>query len=214
MNLRRSDFRAPTPVPAMDGSWIVDGWQAWGVVEGEHRRDCWPAVISACRAFHRALETSPRPAFLDRRDSPFARADRIAWEEEPADCHPRLMPAIDRLLALLRSINLPSQLIHGDLTENVLFVPGLPPAIIDLSPYWRPAAYAQAIVVADALDWCGADESILDYVRDVPEIWQLMVRAELFRIAICDGIHRQGGDVLDVVEGHLGTIARLEQVLG
>ena len=31
-----------------------------------------------------------------------------------------------------------SQLIHGDLTENILFAEGLSPAVIDFSPYWRP----------------------------------------------------------------------------
>ncbi len=34
----------------------------------------------------------------------------------------------------------PPQLVHGDLTGNLLFHTSLPPAVIDLSPYWRPTA--------------------------------------------------------------------------
>lgn len=38
---------------------------------------------------------------------------------------------------------------------------GIPPAIIDVSPYWRPAAYAGAIAVADALLWHGEGRELL-----------------------------------------------------
>ena len=41
-------------------------------------------------------------------------------------------------------------MIHADLTGNVLFADGLPPLVLDLSPLWRPAVAAAAIVVADA----------------------------------------------------------------
>src|SRR5690606_19565516 len=155
-----------------------------------------------CRAFHAALRSVAKPAFLDTRNTPFARADRIAWGEESATFHPRLAPLVQRLQALMQPVDLPGQVIHGDITENVLFEPGRAPAVIDFSPYWRPAAYAQAIVVVDALDWYGADESILSLVSDVAEIDQLMVRAELFRICILNELNREGADTLDAVTGH------------
>ena len=37
---------------------------------------------------------------------------------------------------------------HGDLTGNVLFAEGLPPAILDLSLYFRPPGFATAVVLA------------------------------------------------------------------
>lgn len=55
-----------------------------------------------------------------------------------------------RLTRLIRPVCGPSQLVHGDLSGNVLFAEGLAPAIIDFSPYWRPTSYADAIVVIDA----------------------------------------------------------------
>ena len=81
----------------------------------------------------------------------------------------------------------PSQLIHGDLSGNVLFHDQLPPAIIDFSPYWRPAAYASAIVVADALVWEGADARILGAVSHIDDFGQYLVRALIFR-AVTDRI--------------------------
>lgn len=212
--VRQSGFRLPQPVEAIDGAWVVEGWQAWTFVDGGHRRDCWDSVIKTCRAFHAALRSVAKPAFLDTRNTPFARADRIAWGEESATFHPRLAPLVQRLQALMQPVDLPGQVIHGDITENVLFEPGRAPAVIDFSPYWRPAAYAQAIVVVDALDWYGADESILSLVSDVAEIDQLMVRAELFRICILNELNREGADTLDAVTGHERTVAMLERRLG
>jgi hypothetical protein len=69
------------------------------------------------------------------------------------------------LVSALRPVTAPSQLIHGDLTGNVVFDSARPPAIIDFSPYRRPAAYAAAIVAADALVWEGAARQVLDAVR-------------------------------------------------
>ncbi len=148
------------------------------------------------------------------RNDPFSRADRIAWGEEAPDCHPQIMAVVNRLMALHQPVDLPDQLIHGDITENVLFAPDLPPAIIDLSPFWRPAAYAQAIIVADALDWCGADQSTLPWVDNIPQRWQLIIRAEIFRISIHDGFF--GGELgnHDTIDGHLATVALLECKLG
>ena len=213
-DIRQSRFRLPQPVEAIDGSWVVEGWQAWTFVEGSHRRDHWDRVIEVCHAFHASLKSVTKPAFLDNRDTPFARADRIAWGEESTTFHPRVIPLIERLQSLLQPVDIPSQVIHADMTENVLFELGLPPAVIDFSPYWRPAGYAQAIVVMDALDWCGAEESILTLVNDVPCIDQLMIRAELFRLAILNELNRQGIDELDAIDGHAGSVAMLERRLG
>ncbi len=56
------------------------------------------------------------------------------------------------------------------------------PAIIDLSPYWRPVGYASAIVVADALLWEGADAGVLGAVDHVNDFDRYLVRALIFRL--------------------------------
>jgi hypothetical protein len=47
----------------------------------------------------------------------------------------------------------------------VLLSDGLAPAVIDMSPYWRPTAYAEAVVVVDALLWRRADSMLVDLGR-------------------------------------------------
>lgn len=174
-------FRVAPPARAAGGSFVVDGWTAWEFVAGTHEHRRWSEIISVGESFHRALAGLGRPSFLDRRSDVWATGDRVAWGELPFE---RFAHAkhLERLARHLKPVNLPSQLIHGDLGGNVLFEDGAPPAIIDFSPYWRPPGLASAIVVADALVWEEADEAILDTVSHVSGFPQLLVRALIYRI--------------------------------
>ena len=136
---------------------------------------------------------SPGRPFLDRRSGPWAVADRVAWGELPPELPPGFSPDLPqradadgrplaRLVAATRPVSEPGQLIHGDLTGNVLFDSSVPPAIIDLSPYWRPAGYASAIVFADAMVWEGADARVLDAAGRVEDFGQYLLRALIFRL--------------------------------
>jgi uncharacterized protein (TIGR02569 family) len=169
---------------------VIDGWSAWRWLEGEHTPRRWPEIIAAGEAFHQVLEGVERPTFIDRRAHPWAIGDKVAWGELPPDDYKRAKHLL-RLARALRRISQPAQLIHGDLTGNVLFAANHDPAIIDFSPYWRPSGYASAIVVADALVWEGADDSLLDVVAHVEVFPQLLLRALIFRI-VADG-HFQSG---------------------
>jgi hypothetical protein len=99
-------------------------------------------------------------------------------ELEPPVRHPLL----DRLLPARTPLRAPSQLVHGDLTGNVLFAEGLPPAILDLSLYFRPPGFATAVVLADALVFEGAGEALAAELAHVDELGQLLVRALAFRL--------------------------------
>ncbi len=177
----RDGFRLPAPRRDRDGSLCVDGWCASAFVTGRHEQGRWPEIIAVGERFHKALRGIPRPRFLDSRSSPWAISDRIAWDELPSSQFPdvRYLP---QLAAARRPLAAPSQLIHGDLSGNVLFHDQLPPAIIDFSAYWRPTGYASAIVVADALLWEGADSAILDSVIHVDDFGQYLIRALIFRL--------------------------------
>jgi len=174
--------RVAPPVRALDGRLLVDGWTAWRWVAGTHRQRRWAETLRAGRLLHAALRDEPRPDFLDRRTDPWSVADRVAWGEHvlpDADS----VPHLTRLLAAMHPVSDPAQLVHGDLALNVLEEPGLPAAVIDLSPYWRPVEYASAVVVADALVWEGADERLFADVDRVPRFGQHLVRALVFRLA-------------------------------
>lgn len=173
--------RVGRPEPSTAGTFIVDGWSASVFCLGRHEPRRWSDIIAVGRRLHRALSQVARPEFLASRVDPWAVADRAAWGETSLAPY-RDVPHIARLEAVLEPVRGRSQVIHGDLTGNVLFADALPPAVIDLSVYWRPAEFATAIVVADALVWEGADVGELTSALDGDEFGQLLARALLFRI--------------------------------
>jgi uncharacterized protein (TIGR02569 family) len=179
--VREEGFRLALPVPASDGRWVVDGWCAQTWVAGSHPAEPrWTDVLSTCDRVQLAFAHLPRPTFVDTRTHPWSVGDRVAWgEADPPVQHPFLV----RLLDMRRAIDLRPQVIHGDLTENVLFADPMPPAVIDPTLYWRPAGYANAIVVGDAVRWAEADPAALvaatAHIQAFP---QLLVRAVIARL--------------------------------
>ena len=198
-----AEFTVPAPVPDDHGSWTRGGWHALRWVPGSADPTRVDDVIRAGDAFQRALSGVPKPDFLARRSHPWARADRMAWGEEPAPED----PTIDRLRAALNDVDLPAGLIHGDLLGNVLFAEGRPPAVIDWAPYWRPAGYAAAIAVADAACWHGypLDRLAVDRVADrgIGDWRQLLLRALVFRIAT---LHLVGNWSDDLARRHAPVV--------
>jgi uncharacterized protein (TIGR02569 family) len=176
-------FRLAAPVCTRDGAWICHGWSAMRWVEGSEpdysEVSTWREILTAGRAFHRAFRHLSRPDFLDARHDRWARADRSVWAERPLRFRREFAAVAQRLQPALAPLGRP-QIVHADLTNNVLFAPGLAPAVIDVSPYWRPPQYAEGIVVADALCWHGAPASLRETV-DVPVA--AVARALLFRMA-------------------------------
>lgn len=207
-------FRVPRPLRSADGRFVVEGWSAWRFIEGAHagrNGGRWRDTIAACEAFHRAIEGLARPAFMDTRADAWAVADRMAWGEVPLATLPAFEALASRLVQLLEPISLPSQVVHGDFTANVLFADGLEPGVIDFSPYWRPAGFAIGVIVADALTWGGADSSILELAAAVPEFGQLLVRAELRRLLELDQHTRLGRPRLDQAAAHEPTVSLIER---
>jgi len=186
--LARADFegvRVAVPLRSRGSALTVEGWAAWPVLAGSHEPR-WAEIAAAGENLHRGLAELARPsALLDARTDPWARADRVAWGEAPAGERAKV-PDVARLLDLRRPVQAVSRLMHADLTGNVLFAPGLPPAVIDLSLFWRPPAYASAIVAVDAVGWHAAEPELLGRLAPGLTGAQLLVRALLFRILAAD----------------------------
>jgi len=188
--IKSPDFRVSLPVRTTAGGFESEGWCAWQFVEGEHYERRWAEIITVGERFHRALANARQPKFIARRTDPWAIGDRVAWDDtsaEPFMHFEHLRP----LIAARRPLAMRRQLVHGDLTGNVLFAHTLAPAVIDLSPFWRPPGYASAIVVADALVWEGADESLLEAAAHIPDFPQFLVRALIMRVVV-DRLFREG----------------------
>jgi hypothetical protein len=204
---RDPGFRVPRPLGTAAGNgaagngaagdWVAQdpaagAWVAWQWLPGEPASwagvsPFWPPLIAASRAFHAALARRPAPPWLGRDGSQWTVGDQVAWgERDPgsilAAAPGSLAGQLRSLLAALRPVRLPAQLIHGDLGGNVLFAAGEPPAVIDFSPYWRPAGLALAVAAVDALTWSGADPAILDELVGEPELDQLLARAHVCRL--------------------------------
>jgi Phosphotransferase enzyme family len=208
---RNPGFRVPRPLRAVaEGGatrdWVAQdplagAWVAWQWLPGEPASwagisPLWPRLIAASRAFHAALAGRPAPPWLGRDGSQWTVGDQVAWGGRDPGSVLAAAPAplaaqLWSLLAALRPVRLPAQLIHGDLGGNVLFAAGEPPAVIDFSPYWRPAGLALAVAAVDALTWSGADPAILDELAYQPDLDQLLARAHVGRL-VTEVVSRRG----------------------
>jgi hypothetical protein len=208
---RAPGFRVPRPLRTVPGDgatgdWVAQdplagAWVAWQCLPGEPASwsgasPFWPPLIAASRAFHAALAGRPAPPWLGHDGSQWTIGDQVAWGERDPGSVLAAAPAplaaqLRSLLAALRPVRLPAQLIHGDLGGNVLFAAGEPPAVIDFSPYWRPAGLALAVAAVDALTWSGAGPSILGELAGEPELDQLLARAHVARL-VTEVVSRAG----------------------
>ncbi|AFA74384.1 hypothetical protein GPOL_c33720 [Gordonia polyisoprenivorans VH2] len=202
-NLYVEGLRIARPFRATDGRYVVSGWRADTYIAGvpEPRHD---EVVSVAERLHEAIAGLERPRFLLQQPAPphtdvdvFAAADRAAWEDtpmrsaraagmsEPTSPDGQESIEILKTLATLRkNVDLPSQVVHGDLFGTVLFAGAAAPGITDIVPYWRPASWAAAVVVVDSLAWGGADDDLVQRWSDEPEWPQMMLRATMFRLAV------------------------------
>ena len=183
-------IRLPAPVTNHDGHYVTGGWQAWKYLEGQHNFDDWTKVIEICKQFHEGIKHLPEPAFFKNRDqNPWVIADKAAWGEIIIDFHPDLTPIINKLQKQLKPVCAQSQLIHGDFGGNVLFSQGKDPLVIDFSPYWRPASFAVAVVIADAVVWNNAGLDFAEKYCHNNNMIQYILRAELRRVIELDRLY-------------------------
>ncbi|OBT93410.1 hypothetical protein VE01_08806 [Pseudogymnoascus verrucosus] len=180
-------FTIPTPLLASTGSYVHENWTATTFYPGTaHPVGHWDALFSAARHFHASLDGIPRPDFLRKRTHPWARADGVAWGEESVDIVPALAPLYSRLVSLRKEVGVViAQLVHGDLSGNILFSDDKPPVIIDFSPFYRCVDYAVAIAVVDGIaDFGEGEEEVLGAsgLGTGRHAVQMLVRALLFRV--------------------------------
>lgn len=205
-------IRLPTPIAAADGRWVVDGWAASTWIRGKEDGSRWREILDTADAFHDWLSDLERPMWLDDIDDPWRAADRMAWDEQPTAVLPDFVPLIEHLVSMRRPMAAASQLVHGDLTGNVLFAEGLLPGIIDFSLYWRPPGYAAAIVAVDSFEWEGIGAEVLDTVAATADGDQLLVRAALFRISRAGMV--PWANAKDRLKIHGRTVSAIESRVG
>ncbi|WP_024795501.1 TIGR02569 family protein [Tomitella biformata] len=195
--------RLARPVRSSDGRYVVSGWHAESFITGtpEPRYD---EVVSVAVRLHAKTATLERPRFLAQSVTApysdvdvFTVADQSAWADDPLQAarghgmlesvtedSARSMALISQLAGLRRPVHTPDQVVHGDLFSTVLFAGAAAPGIVDFTPYWRPAPWAAAVVVVDAISWGGADAGLISRWSVLPEWPQMLLRALMFRLAV------------------------------
>ncbi len=191
--LKVDGVRLARPVRSTDGRWVVSGWTADTFLTGqpEPRHD---EVVAVSTRLHAAMAGLSRPRFLnpgapssEQSVDLFTVADGAAWGERPPSelaGEPDSAALFAELAAARMPVHAAPQLVHGDLFGTVLFAGTAAPGVTELTPYWRPAAWASAVAVIDALAWGGADDGLLTRWAHLPEWPQMLLRALLFRLAV------------------------------
>jgi hypothetical protein len=115
----------------------------------------------------------------------------MAWGEAALPSRGPLAGVLDELGRHRVPVEAPPQVVHLDLAGNLLWHDGLPPAVIDMSPYWRPSGSGAAQLVTDAVLWYGAGLDLAErFLRLEPELGrQLVLRALVFRLAVDAQLH-------------------------
>ncbi|WP_193614452.1 hypothetical protein [Nocardioides lijunqiniae] len=110
------DLRVAMPVPARDGSWVVDGWGASRYEPGTVVCEDLDVTLAAGRLLHAELDSlvRERPPGIDAGDD--------AGDDDGTG---------------------PAQLVHAELAGNVLLDARGAPVVIDVTPAWRPVGWAE-----------------------------------------------------------------------
>ena len=173
-------FRIPRAIKTAQGQWIThDGWTAWTFLEGKHAiKEDIPACIQGIIALHKELKGIAKHPLMDDNRTPWGKADKWCWDEKPLSIQPELKDYVDTLYKLRKPVgSLEDQLIHADLNpENILIAQGLPPAFLDLSPFWRPPEFALAIF-ANFIGPRRGDGTVLRHFAGIKAFDQMLIRA-------------------------------------
>lgn len=181
-NLISDKFRVPKPLRAKNGTWVFADWTASQFLPGQHRPDHYAQAIKVSTDFHQAIAKVAKPDWFDKKTDVFALADKMAWGEIPAYDFEIANEPLKKAFALLRENQLANQLVHGDWgPEQILFDDTLPPAVLDMTPYFRPRDYPIADMFISAIANDGAEISILDLGKNIKDFDQLILRALIFR---------------------------------
>ncbi len=182
----RRDLRIAMPVPARDGSWVIEGWGASRFEPGARLLTDLPATRAVGAILHAELASvvTHWPAALHEPRDQGARAERQAFGADPV-----VGDAAGAAAALLRTLSAerddtpigPDSLVHGSLMGHVLLDPDGAPVVIDVAPYWRPPLWAEATCVLDAVLWWNAHPEVIAQWRAGPPR-QAMVRSAIFRL--------------------------------
>lgn len=217
--MAKNGVRVPHYRKTGRGEWTHGGWACCDWLDGEAVEtgavDDWLRVMGAGVSFQKALATIEKPRWLGKYYTVYTVADLVAWGKKT-----RWIEAFEGLFETLEpmaagSEDQPCQLVHGDLSGNVLLHAELEPAVIDFSPYWRPFWMGPGTVAADALLWHSADESLVEaiIVAFGRQLLPFVARGLMFRLAISNEVAKTRRATQKQIAGEAAAFARAIGIL-
>lgn len=175
-------IRLPKPFKSINGNWIEEGYMAWTYLEGLEAEGKYKEKIEVCDSFNEIFKNVSKPSFIETANHSWAIADKVVWDEVEMKYEKDFQDIIDTVRAYIKPINLPNQIIHGDIAGNMIFNKENVPGVIDITLYWRPADYVKALFIVHVITWEDADIGVYNLVKNAPEMEQLVLRATLVKI--------------------------------
>lgn len=180
--LKVSDIRLTKFIKSIYGTYVYKGYAAYSFLKGNQIKGKYKEKLEISSKFHNLLKDIKKPDFLGIPRNSWSTANWVALDEKEFNYDKEFLDLYNQIKPHLKPLNLPNQIVHGDLSGNFLFDNILPPAIIDFSPTWAPNGFAEAIMLADAIVWENVQPEELESFKEVPNIEQLAWRGVLTRI--------------------------------
>ena len=180
------EYRLSKPIKSNNGTFIHKGWCCNRYEPGEHKIGNIKQKLEVSRLFHNDLakETFEN---IPRADDPWSKSQLIAWQRVklPQNISKQIIIIIEDLLCKVRlKENYKVQIVHSDLSGNIMFDEILSPLIIDFSPTIAPVEYAEAILVCDCIAWQGSSISEIELICHTEFNIEMILRAIIFRLSV------------------------------
>lgn len=185
-NITPRGYRVSKPVRNNYGTFVSRGWSCTHYEIGKDVKGQIKEKLLVSKLFHRDLSSIDFQNF-PHTDNPWSKGHRIAWQidELPGELPRETQEIINKLLC---SVSLKEQykvqIVHSDLSGNILFDHFLSPLVIDFSPTIAPVEYAEAILVCDCIAWQGSHISEIDLLPDNELYKEMIIRAIIFRLSV------------------------------
>lgn len=182
-DLQAMGYRISRPIQSRNGQYVVEGYVANTYEPGEQDLSRVEDLLDISEKLHNDLKKMPMDG-MPEFDNPWAKAQQVLWkgQEIPSNWHKSSRELVIKLLDELEVLELSSQLIHSDLSGNVLFHETLEPLVIDFSPTFAPCEYANALAVCDNIAWGDSPMSSLELLRPVDLYKKVIKYAVAFRV--------------------------------
>ncbi|WP_274648751.1 RIO1 family regulatory kinase/ATPase [Paenibacillus humicola] len=179
-------YRLSKPIRSKSGTFVSHGWICTHFETGQDVKGRIEDKLLVSRLFHRDL-SSIGFGDIPPIDNPWSKGHRIAWQVDglPSELPQEIQECLHDLLSRVRKKEHDQvQLVHSDLSGNILFDQDLEPLVIDFSPTIAPVEYAEAILVCDCIAWQGSEVSEIDLLPSNELYKEMITRAIIFRLAV------------------------------